>query len=58
MTNYDRIKNMSIDEMAEWLDKTTSCTYCCARQICDNGNYVGAMCYKAFKKWLESEVEQ
>lgn len=42
MNNYERIKNMSIDEMAETL-----------RKICHNWN--GSKDF--FKQWLESEEE-
>ena len=60
--NYDRIRNMSIDEMAEYLvdrfdDPRTYETY----YICPDGEEFGEYEYnKAFehtKQWLESEVE-
>ena len=28
MTNYDRIKQMNIDEMAEWLSNAFDCNLC------------------------------
>lgn len=38
MTNFEKIKNMSIDEMAEWLEDTLSSNLCylCAEKILIN----------------------
>ena len=51
MNNYERIKNMSIDEMAEFLNN----------KDCDSCGYKGDDCsYDCFigiKSWLESEEE-
>lgn len=55
-TNYDKIRNMTIEEMAELLTFWE----------CDNGCAYGEMkdclsddkgCYNGIKQWLESEVE-
>lgn len=56
MTNYERIKNMSVEEMAKWLDgfEFTNCKCCefkgtpCSGVACEDG----------CKMWLESEVEE
>lgn len=50
MTNYDRIKAMNVEEMADLLDSFMSCSDC--RR---NGNN----CFPHYdiKEWLEREVE-
>lgn len=50
MTNYERIKAMSVEEMAELL---TECNDVYAIRIEDT--YEG-ICKDAFVKWLNSEV--
>lgn len=52
MTNYERIKNMSIDEMAEFLNSATG-------QIVLrlNGEYVPND-KVSLRLWLKSEVEE
>ena len=52
MTNYERIKNMSIDEMAEWLDETLLDHACCANG--DDMHCEECDCLSGRKKWLES----
>ena len=54
MNNYERIKNMSIDEMAEWL--TTMVNYDC--YDCGNTPEVCNDCFEMNKQWLESEVRE
>jgi len=49
MTNYEKIKQMSIDEMAEFIGE---CDYCNNDLEC-NGN-----CDECCKKWLESEASK
>lgn len=55
MTNYDKIRNMSIDEMAKFLayEKRAACTGVSAYKCyhCDD-------CTVCSHKWLESEVEE
>ena len=55
MTNYEKIKAMSIDEMAEYF-LTKSFDPCDITNFpvvdCDAG------CDKCIRKWLESEVEE
>lgn len=55
-TNYEKIKNCSIEEMVEFINTTPGIHACrfCTRQksdgtICD--------CEKYIKLWLESEAE-
>lgn len=52
MTNYERIKNMSVEEMQKALygclgDECTLPVMCCLAQNCK----------ECIKQWLESEVE-
>lgn len=65
MTNYERIKAMTVDEMAKFLDTITtlcydklgsygtSCFHCPLRQTYKNGCGVNTI-----KKYLESEVQE
>ena len=50
MNNYEKIKNMNIDEMAYWVGANFEITC----DFCDrcNGN-----CIEGFKQWLEKEFE-
>jgi hypothetical protein len=56
-TNYERIKAMSVDEMAEFFVDCTSCEMCPRLDLCaDLGTTVNE--YKqVIKQWLESEAE-
>ena len=67
MTNFEKIKNMSIDEMAEWLEDTLSGNLCylCAEKDIDKWGYFEkdlesrvTMCVKNRKLWLESEAQE
>lgn len=67
MTNYEKIKNMSVEDMAEWLDEILSgngCYSLCARKGDDCGYWDKDefervdLCIKNRKLWLESEVEE
>lgn len=53
MNNYEKIKQMTVDEMAEWL---------CHRELsCDNCLYSTRKdcgCNNPFKQWLLQEVEE
>lgn len=54
MTNYERIKNMSIDEMAELFDDNLSCSICSRRYVragCDDIED----CIPYIKEWLEAD---
>ena len=52
MTNYENIKNMSVEEMAEFLNSTTGQI---ALKL--NGEYVSND-EDSLHLWLESEVEE
>ena len=59
MTNYEKIKAMSIDEMAELLYDTTFndfvCNSCKAPNYCNGGI---DECKEGIKQWLEQESEE
>ena len=61
MTNYDRIKNMSIEDMAEFMYKTNeSCESFCAytkNGKCNSFEGGKQTCFIGIKLWLESEVD-
>ena len=57
MTNYERIKNMSVEEMAEALDVLTPCEHCKYNHKCGQG-YPDRVCEQGIKQWLESEVTE
>lgn len=55
MTNYEKNKFMSVDEMAKMLcDKSECYNGCIAFDLCDIREEPD---YNGFIKWLESEVE-
>ena len=53
ITNFERIKAMSVDEMAVLLE-TPPCGLCklYEKQTCDN-----TPCVRGVRQWLESEVD-
>lgn len=55
MTNFDRIKAMSVEKLAEELAKDSACEFCKMRdeQTCDK-----ITCEQGIIQWLESEVEE
>ena len=54
MNKYERIKQMTVDEMAEWHSKIyVGCRYCPIYDDCQDGE-----CVKEFKQWLSREVEE
>lgn len=67
-TNFDRIKDMSVDEMAAFLDEVNSCLcMICSkeRNECEFNDYYLTpdeqeedYCHKNITKWLESEAEE
>ena len=52
MRNIDKIKQMTVDEMAEWLEMT-DCELCPIRRKCKCKN-----CQKEFRQYLLQEVEE
>ena len=56
MTQYEKNKNMTIEEMAKFifgLGPYYSCALCPACKICDPNN----QCVENIQKWLESEIK-
>lgn len=53
MTNFEKIKQMSIDEMAQSCMDFFSCPYGCPMEKRFNDS-----CIDCTKHWLESEVEE
>lgn len=55
MTNYEKIKQMSVEEMAEWLkDALKECDVC----VYGKQNICPETCVYGVKQWLEREVEE
>ena len=56
MTNYEKIKNMTVEELARFLANRnqTDCINCpCFGEVCNENS-----CDNALKIWLESEVKE
>ena len=54
MTNFEKIKNMTAEEMAEWLQDDINGCLCC---IYGRGFTCPNTCIYGISKWLESEAE-
>lgn len=63
MTNYEKIKNMSVEDIADEMLKIVDCV-CGIETECQNCPFSnirqaqGICSYGALKEWLESEVEE
>lgn len=60
MTNYEKIKQMSIDEMARSCMDFFDCPYGIPRYFdvdCPKENQFNGSCIDCTKHWLESEAE-
>ena len=60
MTNYERIKAMSVDEMAGFLSNKMDCFNCLAFEshLCNGPHSITKeKCVFYQKQWLESEVK-
>ena len=56
MTNLEKIRAMSAEELAGWLDHIT---YCCSSGSLCLECPISLICHKEdLKNWLESEVEE
>lgn len=56
MTNFEKIKDMSVEELAEILNESFACDRCPNAEFCDCT--IGESCTDTWIKWLESEVEE
>ena len=54
MTNFDKIKRMTIEELAKFICDCTDCERCYGRDLCKIGDGVA----NGLVKYLESEVEE
>ena len=56
MNNFEKIKNMTLDEMAKYLTKITAnyCEYCPLQKKCENEDIY---CRDSIKQWLQQESE-
>ena len=58
MTNFEKIKNMNIDQLAKRLGESFACDHCPIRGFCDeNDSSPTATCVWVWGKWLKSEVQ-
>lgn len=60
-TNYDRIRNMSVDDMAKFMAKLDDCEKYCAFTKDEKCNATGTapfVCVKGCKQWLLQEVSE
>ena len=55
MTNFEKIKNMSVAKLAKKLDDIFICEYCPIEPFCDETKVIE--CKDVWKKWLKSEVK-
>lgn len=53
MTNGDRIRAMTDEELAEWMDDNIKCYSCWLEDEC-----YGKSCKEMFMEWLRSTVEE
>ena len=58
MTNYERIKNMSVEEMAKAINNETNTCKLCVRSECTFCINAEHSCVHYIKQWLESEVTE
>lgn len=56
MTNYEKIKSMSIDEMAQSDLDFFSCPYGTPYYGCEMNKHFDGDCIACTKHWLESEM--
>ncbi len=58
MTNGERIRNMTDEELAEWLDNEASFTCnICIREN-EKSSCADYMCVEGVAKWLKQEVQK
>lgn len=59
MTNFERIKEMSVEEMARFINHCENAPCCCCEYkygFCGDGTNT-EMCVKQISQWLNLEVE-
>ena len=55
-TNFERIKNMSVEELAEFIDSGDECGFCNQFGV-DTGRECDRDCVECIIFWLRSEVK-
>lgn len=50
MTNFEKIKNMSVEELADFICELVDCDYC--------PRYCSGCCKYSWVQWLKNEVEE
>ena len=56
MTNFEKIKSMTIDEISEFLSNVVYCEMCPVSDFCDVDTTYQE-CPEKFKQWLLNEAE-
>ena len=58
MNNFEKIKSMTINEMADWIKSNSSyeCDFC-KGYACDKIPLYSEKCLDGIKQWLEQEEE-
>lgn len=56
MTNYERIKAMTVEEMANFLENEmiADCSYCSEKNNCTKKSIPEAECLKGRRQWLSN----
>lgn len=62
MTNFEKIKNMSVNELASECSKGLTCAFCPIADFCEHTHIIRESvtfvnCTTIWKKWLKSEVK-
>lgn len=55
MTNFEKIKSMNIDELADKLKGIFTCEQCLAVEFCDKSKKI-IECKSVWSEWLKSEA--
>lgn len=60
MTNFEKIKNMSVEELADTMGNATEdCVFCPIFKFCYEYRHGSAPnCSGTWEQWLKSEVEE
>lgn len=55
MTNYEYIKTLGLNELAEFIASVIPCEYCNHKTIADCKDSKHRTCAGGFEKWLKAE---
>ena len=55
MNNYKKIKQMTVEELSNWLSNRAGCCFC-TYEFTECNESIG--CVEGIKQWLLSEVEE